>query len=307
MKGQDLWWHLAAGRLMLERREIVRTEPWAFTREGAPWLNHEWLADVLYAAWAAAFGVESLAFWMLGIVTTTYVLLFALLRRLTGSPLASYAAALAALVLARPVFEIRPHLYTLLGLVLTLWLAWLRPRPFVALPVLFLVWANLHSGFVLGLGLLAVALVARPGGGHGDQVMSWRAAGLSWAACALATLVNPYGVKMLLFPFGYARGDSPFRGLREWLSPFSEHALAVPWYRPALVVFAVVAIAGLWSGRWRQRSPLGWPALAWGAGTAAMSAISVRFVPYFGLGLALTAAPVLADWLARFRRRRHGR
>lgn len=126
-------------------------------------------------------------------------------------------------------------------------------------------------------------------------MLSWRTAGLIWTACALATLINPYGIHMLLFPFSYATGDSPFRGLREWLSPFSPHALPVPWYRPALAVFVILVIAGLGSRRFRRREPLGWPALAWGAGTALMSLTSVRFVAYFGLGLALVASAVLAD------------
>ena len=97
-----MWWHLAAGRLILERRAFVRTEPWSFAREGVAWLNHEWLSDVFYAAWAAMFGVESLTVWLLGIVTLTYLLLFDLLRRLTNRPAVSYAAAFLAFVLARP-------------------------------------------------------------------------------------------------------------------------------------------------------------------------------------------------------------
>jgi len=304
MKAQDIWWHLAAGRLILERRALVYTEPWSFARQGAAWLNHEWLSDVLYAAWASAFGVESLRFWLLGIVTLTFLLLFDLLRRLTDRPLVSYAAALAALLLARPFMEIRPHLYTLLGLVLVLWISWLRPRLRIGLPLLFLLWANLHSGFVLGLALLALALAAKAGQGdqEGEAALSWRAAGVLWIACGVATLVNPYGIHMLLFPFSYALGDSPFRGLREWLSPFSPYALDVPGYRPALAIFIILVIAGLGSGRLRQRRPLGWPALAWGAGTALMSMTSVRFVAYFGLGLALVASAVLAGRLSRSRR-----
>ena len=308
MKAQDMWWHLAAGRLILERRAFVYTEPWSFARQGAAWLNHEWLSDVLYAAWAAAFGVESLRFWLLGIVTLTYLLLFDLLRRLTDRPLVSYAAAFLALVLARPFLEIRPHLYTLLGLVLILWIAWVRSRLILALPLVFLLWANLHSGFVLGLALLALALAAIAGreDREGERALSWRAAGVLWIACTLATLINPHGIRMLLFPFSYALGESPFRGLREWLSPFSPGALEVPWYRPALALFGVTVVAGLGSGRLRQRTPLGWPALAWGAGTALMSATSVRFVEYFGQGLALAVSAVLADWLSRSRRPEKG-
>ena len=50
----DLWWHVATGRLMLEQRAIPLVDSLSYTREGQPWLQHEWLADLVFAMWDRA-------------------------------------------------------------------------------------------------------------------------------------------------------------------------------------------------------------------------------------------------------------
>jgi len=52
------------------------------------------------------------------------------------------------------------------------------------LPLVFVVWANLHGGWILGLGAVAVQALLRP---SRQRVMLA-------TACGAATLVNPYGV-----------------------------------------------------------------------------------------------------------------
>ena len=43
----DVWWHLRTGQLMLQNHSFFHTDPYSFTRFGAPWINHEWLSQVL--------------------------------------------------------------------------------------------------------------------------------------------------------------------------------------------------------------------------------------------------------------------
>ncbi|HEV8238760.1 MAG TPA: hypothetical protein VGS57_05295 [Thermoanaerobaculia bacterium] len=302
-KATDLWWHLAAGDLMLARHQLVRADPWSFASAGATWLNHEWLADVVYASWTRAFGISALAWWLLGILVLSFVLLFDLLRRLSGNAFVAFLATLFAMALSRPLFEPRPHLYTLLGVVLTLRWASLRRRPFVVLPVLFLLWANFHGGAILGLLPLALVLAGRARTDDPERRLWWRAAVALWLGCALATLCTPYGLAAVLYPFRYAFGRSPSGGLREWRSPFSPLGLQVPLYSAALVLLVVAALAVLGQRRWRRDDPLGWPALAFAVLTAAMSARSARFVPYFAIALALVLTAAAAPWLHLPRRR----
>src|ERR1700747_1017343 len=51
----DVWWHLASGRWMWEHRAILRADPFSFTVFGHPWVNQEWLFEiVLYGIYQVA-------------------------------------------------------------------------------------------------------------------------------------------------------------------------------------------------------------------------------------------------------------
>src|SRR6185312_3889746 len=45
----DYWWHLAAGRWMLDHGRIATVDPFSFTHGGQNWVAHEWLGELLLA------------------------------------------------------------------------------------------------------------------------------------------------------------------------------------------------------------------------------------------------------------------
>ena len=47
MTDPDVWWHLRTGQLMLQNHALFHTDPYSFTRFGQPWVNHEWLSQIL--------------------------------------------------------------------------------------------------------------------------------------------------------------------------------------------------------------------------------------------------------------------
>lgn len=62
MRGSDLWWHVATGRWIMEHKSWPIVDPWSFTRNGQPWLQHEWLSDFLFQVWTSLFGMNSLVY-----------------------------------------------------------------------------------------------------------------------------------------------------------------------------------------------------------------------------------------------------
>src|ERR1700676_547839 len=60
----DLWWHLRTGQLILQNHALFHTDPYSFTRFGQPWINHEWLSEVLLFGLyrVAGFGGLTVAF-----------------------------------------------------------------------------------------------------------------------------------------------------------------------------------------------------------------------------------------------------
>src|SRR5689334_8033881 len=124
------------------------------------------------------------------------------------------------------------------------------------MPLLAL-WANLHGGFVAGLGVLVVWAVMRP---------RWSSA-LLVAMAAAATLVNPYGVGLWTF---LARTLGPRPDIAEWQAISLTTIEGVAYL--AVLAFGVIGAVGLW----RRRD---WLALTLFAGGALLPFLARRHLP----------------------------
>jgi len=200
MAGSDMWWHIAAGRELLQTGTLWMVDDWSFTAHGKEWLNHEWLADLLYYAWVSAWGVESLVYWKWLVLVATFGALLLALARSCGSPLAALICTGFALATAAPFLDVRPHLYSLLGFSLLLLCRLQRSAPGWALALLFLLWVNLHGGVFFGLMALGILLFPW----REPTVANLRAAVWLGLVCVLAAMLNPSGFKVLLYPLAYA-------------------------------------------------------------------------------------------------------
>ncbi len=311
MINSDLWFHLAAGREIWRAQAIPRVDTWSFTAAGLPWHNHEWLSGLFFHLWSRLFGVASLVYWQWAVLIATFLLVFRVLERASGSRLAAYLLLLLALAVSAPFFDIRPHLWSLLGFAVVLHQTIVRPEPSRALPLLFVVWINLHGGAVFGLMALAIGLgaaVAAPGPAAAPAA-SRRAvllrAGALWLACLLATLVNPFGWEAWLYPLrlAFAGGSASRTTLVEWLPPSVPGGIRSPLYPAAIAVCVVAAVALLAAGGLRSRRRETLAALGLAALTLAMSQQSRRFIPLFAIAQSLVAALAVGTMAAARARR----
>ena len=300
MQGSDLWWHIAAGRRVLESGSVWLTDSWSFTFAGAPWTNHEWFTDFLYYCWVLVFGVESLVYWKWLVIILTYAVLQVALTRVSKQHAAAlFCAALAAAV-AAPFIDIRPHLYSLLGFSILIYMLLNRTSSIWKLGVLFVVWVNLHGGFIFGLmalGILVfpwrdlrVAALARP----------------AWIVfvCTLACLINPDGINSFLLPLTYALdADSPFRQLAEWLPPFRPGGIRSPLFIWVAGTTPVIALAYALPAV-RRATGMPWEGLALCALTLLMSLTSRRFIPLFAIAWAVLSAPLIGLLLQKLKAER---
>ncbi|MGD0835544.1 MAG: hypothetical protein ABSB49_02745 [Polyangia bacterium] len=302
MMGSDLWWHLAAGRWIWQTGTLNFRDPWSFTAQGQPWLNPEWLSDLIFHAWSSWLGLTSLVWWKWSALVGAFAILFGVLRRLSGSSPAAYVATLFAVAVGAPFFDVRPQLYAILGLAVVLRLALLPSRWRWLLPLVFFLWANLHSSFIFGLVALAGILVIARLCGQGT-----RNALPLWLACLVVGLLNPAGPDAYLFPVGFAaHSASAFTHIAEWRPPWYPGGIRSPLYYPALGTFALGVAATFSTKLHRRNGHLTFTGVALGLLTLAMSLRSRRFIPLFGVAQALVMAPVLGALAARLAQRARG-
>jgi len=292
MRGSDLWWHIAGGQWMVENRTFFVPEPFAFTAADTWWLNDAWLSDVIFHLWVVAFGIESLAYWKWLVLVVTWCLLWRVVSRLSGDRTCAFVATTIGLAVAAPFLDVRPQLYSFLCFVFVLD-ACVGRRPPLWLPLVFLVWANLHAGFVLGLAILPVALIPA----WRAEPQRWRVLLLLALACVCACALNPNGVEVLVRPLRYAfDASSPFRSLGEWRPPFEPGGIQSPWFPYGIGLFAAATLAGLGERVFRKGQPQleFWVAVAIAGFILVLALRSRRIVPFFAIAQALVVGMALA-------------
>jgi hypothetical protein len=285
----DYFTHVRTGQLIVDTGQVPTTDPFSFTWFGEPWTLHEWLSEVFMYLLTSAVGVlPSLVVFGLVPGALLAILLFAVVRR--GVPLrpAALACVLAAWVFI-PYVTIRPQAISWLlmaVLVVFLWgLDAAKPRRALWLIPLFILWANLHGLWVVGLGVVALyalfTLAGRtPMAAPGAR--AWVAA--AFVGCLLGVMLTPAGPAGVLYPLRYVdAGDWGMANIQEWQSPDFHNP--AHWGLLALIL-ALIAI-GPWG-----RAP-GWMGVLAILGVA-MSLVSLRNAPL----LAVWAVPVLAMGLA---------
>ena len=155
----DVWWHLRTGQLIVQTRAVFHTDPYSFTRFGQPWVDHEWLSQILI------FGLYRLAGWgglIVGFGAVIAAAFFVVFLRCPGRPYVAGVITLLGAFASAPSWGVRPQMLTLLlasVLLLILERSYERPKLLWWTPALMLLWVNLHAGYAVGIALMALFLV----------------------------------------------------------------------------------------------------------------------------------------------------
>ncbi len=292
----DLWARLAVGRLVEATGDVPRIDPFAFTPRKPEWIDHEWLSGVVFDRTARAFGGAGLTGLKLLLIAATFSLLVAARGDRPPGGRVRLGVLLPAAVLAADAWSntVRSHAFTLLFVAAFVWLVgryerggtawWLAP-----LVPLTWIWAQLHGGVLVGLGLLGATAVW-------TAVRDRRRAGppiLVTALGAAALFVGPYGPSYVRFLAHAVTMDRP--GIREWepLPLLSEDAVG------PLVVAGLIVIGGLVDRAARRAAGPGILVLALAAFFAARHQ---RHVPIFLLLAYVHGADLIVAPFARVAR-----
>ena len=217
-------WHTVVGEQILQTGELVRTDSFSFTCHGRPWIAQQWLGECAMALVHRLAGLDGLMLAAVTLLAATYTTLASRFIR-TGL---SWPAAtlLVVLVIASSSYHFlpRPHLVTI---ALTAWTfgqlcdieaGRCSPRRLFLLPIVFVVWSNIHGGVLAGIVTTLLVLIAwllwptsreppsepacpqagphEPSGKPGAHVASSATITIVAVLSVLAVLVNPYGLAL---------------------------------------------------------------------------------------------------------------
>lgn len=316
----DLWGHVRYAEEWIAEGDLPRTATHTFTAEGHPWVNHENLAEWLMAYGFRTLGVQGMLAAKVVLGLSILLLMSVVAGRQGVRPIAAWTCFLLVSHNLHAFFPLRPQLLSFLWCAVMLLMldrafaGWGNRRSdfrnsrrkadptaidwrwLVGMPVLFVVWANSHGGFLAGLAILfaviggrSIELILRRLPGTSRTVL-----GLSAIAVAsgLASLANPYGAGLhqwLAGSLGAARPE-----ITEWGPP----TIGNPVFWPFVALVALAVTAFIFTDR--RRDPVKIIVLAligWQAAT------HLRHIAFFALLCGFWLPPHVQALASRLRQR----
>lgn len=284
----DLGRHLTMGGYILDTGRIPTQDLFSHTMFGAALTPHEWLAEVIYAGVYRIAGLNGVVILCALVIALSFTLVYRQCLDRSGQVLVSLGFTLLAAAAASLHWLARPHLFTLLLLVI--WVEVLerlrtgRSNRWWLLPVLMLAWVNLHGAFLAGFALWIVYLVGelverslnlKEGGVHIRLLLGGGAAAL------VVSLTNPVGWRLWETSLGFLGSSYLVGHTAEYFPP--NFYLKSTWPFLGMIVLSL-----LFFGSSRSRLPLNHILMV--AAWTAMALVSTRNIPLY----AVLAAPVLA-------------
>src|SRR5262245_14990013 len=161
----DLWWHLSAGQWIVEHGHVPANDPFSAYGADRSWVAYSWLFEVVVYGLYSRLGLTGVLLFRaalgLAIVGAFHRLVA---RREPRFLVSTFLAGLAALAVV-PLLNERPWLFTILFTIFTLEVVLdLREGRhslwFWLLPLVYVLWANVHIQFVYGFVILGIGCAA---------------------------------------------------------------------------------------------------------------------------------------------------
>jgi hypothetical protein len=291
----DIWWHLRNAAYFFQHHSFPNVDTYSFGAAGSPWLDHEWLSEIPFFLGFKAMGLRGL----LAVYFAVLVLIYAgvYYRSCRAGADCKNATVTTLLAIFLGVVSIGPRVLLfgwlcMMALLLVLDSFQSTGKGLWLLPPLFALWINLHGSWVFGVVVLVLAIASGLVEGEWGLVVArrWSLAELrrlllASAASLAALFVNPFGYKLVLYPFDFLfRQPSNMKHIGEW-QPVD---FSTGNGKLALIMILALLAAGLFSRRrWRLDEVLLTAFALW----AALS--HARFLFFAGLILVPIFAPRL--------------
>jgi hypothetical protein len=252
----DIWWHLRTGQWVVEHGDVPVTDPFSSFGQTQLWIAYSWLFEVMAYGLYRGMGLPGIVLLRVALVFAVAVAIHRfVIKREPRFIVATGLVGLALLPITYLMSE-RPWLFTVLFFTLTLdavldLRAGRSRRAIWLLPLCYALWANLHIQFIHGLFVLALACVAPlidrvlgrcETGEHADRAGSrawWQLVALT-AACFLATLCNPYHLRLYGVVVDYAAQTGAYDLVEEHLA--MDFRSVWNWAQLALALGAAFAL-----------------------------------------------------------------
>jgi len=254
MFGDDYWWHIKAGEYMLSNRAIpyIDVFSWYSKDNHLYWYSHEWLTEVIFAGINKLFGEGGVYLFIIGLgMLIPFLTIKFNWKELKENKLIAIVWGVIGVQLLSMVATPRPHMisFTLLVFVVYALSKFLKNEEskwIWSIPVISMLWANLHGGssnLPYVLTLLTLVLNSFNFTFYKVEFKKISNKGLFKLLLVavlsiLAILINPHGVDMVIYPYDNMQDSFMLSFISEWRSP--DLKLATDFY-----IYALIFVIGM--------------------------------------------------------------
>jgi hypothetical protein len=245
----DLAAHIRMGNQILETAQIPSHSLASYTAATEPMIAHSWLSEVFFASLFRAGGLPLICVVVAMIIGLTHAMIALFLRRHGADSRWALMAALLSLAIASIHWLARPHLFSIAGSAVTIWLLEsTRPkRQLYFLPV-FALWANLHGGWLYGLAIIAMYTVgdlaeASLAADRGIWLARARRDAIALALAVVGTVINPFGLSLHREVISTVISTSLARNISEFLPANFQDLAQTPFLVALLLAIGLVSLS----------------------------------------------------------------
>ena len=246
----DLAYHVRVGEWMWAAHRVARTDTLTYTVFGQPWIDQQWGAQLLLSLVYSAGGWKTLIVLRALVVGACFGATFLIARSNGSSALVAGVCTMAGFIAAALVpgaLALRPQLLALPLFVFSAWVIHSRAdhaRRLFVLPLIAVVWANVHGSFPLLTVMLLIALI---------QDVVTKAPKLRpilalTIASILAPLLSPFGFGVYRYVWDVTTSPVVRQLITEW-APLYDRAI------PGVAFLGLVLIGGVACSRPGVRRP----------------------------------------------------
>jgi hypothetical protein len=294
----DTGWHIRTGEWIVGNGRVPTTDMFSFTKAGEPWFAWEWLSDALMGLIHQSGGLAGIILASLLVLGATSLCVYKSTLEESGQRLIAIVLTGLAMAASTIHWLARPHLVTPLFAAMFCRILNRTERKrssavLSVLPLLIILWVNVHGGFFVGIVLVVTYAIGAAAEEltHRNRHNAWVRAQrylFTAGACGIASLINPYGYRLHVHVAEYVGASFYVQRISEFQSA-DFHTFTAAYFE-MLLVFAIAAAAWhLGRGRLIQSLLL----LSW----AHLALFSVRNIPIFAVVSAPGIGLAMRDWL----------
>lgn len=198
---------------------VLKTNFYSYAHPDYPFLNHHWASGLIFYIIfkIGNFGGLHLFFIILSLIT--FLIFFRITEKESGFKTA-FILSLILIPLVGYRDEIRPELFSYFFSAIFFWILWYNRKNSLSfkwlfiLPIIQILWVNIHIYFFLGLSIVGAFLLEKIIFSIKNKVYKFKNLLLIFFLCLIATLINPFGLKGAIHPFN-VYGNYGYRVLEE--------------------------------------------------------------------------------------------